>query len=77
MYPTPPKLEVKPGLVLLDKELIYAGILFNHPSEPNTVVRLIFERGNEFSMEPKYAIRGEVKDREGYVYWDMLEGKYV
>jgi len=76
MHPIPPELIVKPGIIILDKELKnFVGCYFNHP-ESNEIQVIIMNEG-KLIIEKSFS-EGEVVQRDtNKLYWDMYERKYV
>ena len=75
MYPTPPELHVKIGIVILDKiNGNVVGVMINTPNHENEISIL----ANAIDVLSKPYIQGEVIPRNNEcLYWDMLEHKYV
>jgi hypothetical protein len=74
-YPTPPDLEVRTGILILDAETKdVVGYTYNHPNNNSLFIMMVNEQG--FTV--KTFEKGEIINRNpNFVYWDMIRSIYV
>lgn len=76
MVPTPPELKLSAGIAMLEKEtFIIAHIFVNHPDYGKDELKCLDITDN--TITGSWVIGEVISRNPDYLYWSLVEGKYV